>query len=284
MPRYGEGWVKDWRLPEDHWLEEDLLVWAIFKKLISWANYKDSAPNAAIILKRGQLVTSLGELADLKIGSREKLGKQRVRTVLAKLQQRASINILTNTRGTIITICNYDKYQSDEDLPTHASTTDQHTINTPSTNDQQLNKELKNKRKKERKKEETNSTSGALVVLPSAEWVALGEKWFEFAKAEMPFKSIEGSWTPVAFGKELERVSRALSVTPMGIEMILSFIEKDEFWRKNAISPFGLLKKGANGLRKIENIVAKMRTPQDRVQEAIKKFVNSPEVSSGIPF
>lgn len=150
MARFDEGWVKMYRLPRDHWMEEDGggIAWAIFMKLISWANYQD-APKSKLKLKRGQLITSSVELAKC-FG----LGRQRVRTALAQLEQNGQINQLANHHGLIITICNYDKFQTNEKSLTSQLTTSQPPTNHQLTTNQPLSKEVNNKRTKEFKKGE----------------------------------------------------------------------------------------------------------------------------------
>jgi hypothetical protein len=52
---------------------------------------------------------------------------------------------------------------------------------------------------------------------------------------------------------------RAAKLDHAQLHGIFDFISQDEFWRKNAISPGGLLSKSyKNGLRKIDNILIAM--------------------------
>lgn len=144
VARFDSGWVKSYRLRYDHWLEEDLLARSVLDVLVRWANYEDSPSNAKIILKRGQCATSAYELS-----KRFKLGRMRIRRVLELLQERSVINLHSNPHGTIVTICNYDRYQSNEKHPTNQATYDQPTGNLPPTYDQPINKELKQLRSEE---------------------------------------------------------------------------------------------------------------------------------------
>lgn len=105
--------------------------------------------------------------------------------------------------------------------------------------------------------------------------LAVGSEWLEFAIGEMPWLAKTASWTPEAFAKSLAKLRRATDLNESGLAELLAFIKRDDFWRKNAASPGGLLKKSEkNGLRKIDNILVRMRTNTDRVAEAMKKFVN----------
>lgn len=90
----------------------------------------------------------------------------------------------------------------------------------------------------------------------------------------MPWKE-SAEWTVDRFACELESISKRTGLNLLGLSEVLKFIEKDEFWRKNAISPFGLLKKSSkNDLRKIDNIITRMKTRQHRVDQAMQEFIN----------
>jgi len=44
---------------------------------------------------------------------------------------------------------------------------------------------------------------------------------------------------------------------------VLDFVVQDDFWVKNALGPMGLLTRGKNGLRKIDNILAAMKSSKE---------------------
>ena len=127
------GWVKIHRkFLEWEWYDDSKMV-KLFLHLLLTANHEEKKWHGRII-GRGQLVTglySLSEEANLSI--------QSLRTCLDKLQKTGEINKQTNTRFTVITICNYDDYQS-YDNP----------INTPP-NKQTTNKQQTNNNKQEYK-------------------------------------------------------------------------------------------------------------------------------------
>lgn len=100
-------------------------------------------------IERGQLATSVKSLSD-----QTGLTVQEVRTALAKLKKTGEIDTWSNRHMTIITVSNYDAYQSDatdrqqtDNIP---STNQQQTDNNPSTDNQQQWKKDK-KAKKEKK-------------------------------------------------------------------------------------------------------------------------------------
>ena len=104
------GWIKiDRSLLDWEWFGNaemiQLLVYLIFK-----ANIEDKKWQGTIV-KRGQLVTSVATIsADLGLTS------QKVRTCLDRLRQSETISIKTTNRFSLITICNYVRYQDFSDL------------------------------------------------------------------------------------------------------------------------------------------------------------------------
>lgn len=125
---------------------------------------------------------------------------------------------------------------------------------------------------KQARRPRRNNTS--LAVLANPDFIPIAEAWLKFAKTEMPWKE-SAEWTVDRFACELESISKRTGLNLLGLSEVLKFIEKDEFWRKNAISPFGLLKKSSkNDLRKIDNIITRMKTRQHRVDQAMQEFIN----------
>ena len=98
-------------------LHRQMLAWEWYKSPISsrvfihlllTANTKDTNCKG-VIIKRGQSVTGrafLSEALGLSISN--------VRTALKNLENSEEIKVESNTRGTIITVLNFDKYQVDE--------------------------------------------------------------------------------------------------------------------------------------------------------------------------
>jgi len=122
-----KGWIKlhrqflDWE-----WYDEPNCT-RVFLHCLLKANHKEKKYRGTLV-KRGTFITSLDILAyELQ------LSKQSLRTVLRKLQSTGEINRLSNTHGTIITVCNYDTYQGDDEETNTPGNTrlthEQHTTN-----------------------------------------------------------------------------------------------------------------------------------------------------------
>lgn len=123
-----EGWIK---------LHRRFLLWEwykdsntknLFLHLLIKANHK---PNnyQGITVQRGQLVTGRKQLS-YEIG----LSEQSIRTSLNRLKSTNEITIKTTNKNSIITILNYDFYQSEKE--TNQQANQQLTSNQPATNQQ----------------------------------------------------------------------------------------------------------------------------------------------------
>lgn len=99
-----------------HWQwVSDPYVFECFWLLVAMANYKDGNFQDKKI-KRGQLVTSTRRLSELFC-----MNKRTVMRCLKCLSESGEIKIKHYPKFSVITICNYDKYQSGaSDEPPHA--------------------------------------------------------------------------------------------------------------------------------------------------------------------
>ena len=125
-----ETWVKVYRkLLEWEWHTEPNMV-SLFLHLIVLANYEDKRWHG-IVIKRGQLATSLISLSDIT-----GISVQSVRTCLKRLEETGEILQKSTNKFRVITICKYDIYQD-------VTNADQQTTNKQLTNNQQTtNKQL----------------------------------------------------------------------------------------------------------------------------------------------
>ncbi len=103
-----------------------------------------------------------------------------------------------------------------------------------------------------------NRTKESRVVFSRPEDMELGQKWLDFA-LKVKEGNAYSSWTVENFARELAKVKRRTGFGDKKMEDILAFVEKNEFWAKNAISPAALLTISKNNMRKIDNIVTAMK-------------------------
>jgi hypothetical protein len=139
-----KGWVKLWREQFSHEISDrkpwcDGYAWS---NLYARANYKAGVVNFRnqyIPVERGQFITSV-----LKLHERFGWSRRRVNSFLTSLESRGMCDIRRSNRFIVITICNYEKFQSTEDAN---ETTDETTDVT--TDAQQMHTNKKYKERKE---------------------------------------------------------------------------------------------------------------------------------------
>ena len=102
-----EGWIS---------LHRKFLTWEWFDKaemvqLFIWlllnANYADKKWQGKVV-KRGQILTTTPKIMETL-----HLTERQVRTCITRLKSTGEVTVKTTNRFTIITICNYDRYQSE---------------------------------------------------------------------------------------------------------------------------------------------------------------------------
>ena len=104
------GWIKLHRDMEDSGVWRDEKAYRVFSWLLWHANYKERTLMNGLTLKAGQLCTSRERIAAGCF-----MPKSTVNLVLRRLVNGNCIVIKPNSRGTVIDIVNWGKYQQDED-------------------------------------------------------------------------------------------------------------------------------------------------------------------------
>jgi len=143
-----QGWIKLHRgFTKFEWYQ-DANTMRVFLHLLITANHKKAKWQGNTI-GRGQLITSHANLAK-DLG----LTIQKVRTSLSKLENSENVTVKSTSKFTMISICNYDTYQSEES-PTNTPanrrlTDDQQTTNKPLTTNKNVKKEKNDKEEAER--------------------------------------------------------------------------------------------------------------------------------------
>lgn len=163
------GYIKWWRCAEDdplHPIHEDrpFTRYEAWEDLVMLANWKTNEWEGMIIA-RGEYVTSQSKLC-----SRWRWSRQGLRTFLRGLKRATKVTITTTKTLTKITICNYERYQSDQpsDQPSCQPSTNQELTKSQPRANQELTttKEGKKVRREEGKKEEK---SPARFIPPTIE-------------------------------------------------------------------------------------------------------------------
>jgi len=112
----------------------------------------------------------------------------------------------------------------------------------------------------------------------------LGRKWLEMAVSEMPHKATDPKWHAAKFGEDLKAVAKTIGYTHEQMAEVFHFVSSSEFWRPNACSPKQLLKTNDAGMRKIDTIISRMKSPGERKREIGKELISDPNrpTKSGI--
>lgn len=138
-----KGWIKIHRTLSDHWVfdQEPLSTFGAWIDLLLMANYNDNEvciKNNLIPVQRGSTLTSM-----VKLSARWKRGRKWVSRFLNNLEKSKMITQKRDNRFTLITICNYNRFQSE--LEELGQQREQHMDSRGNT--------IKKERKKEIKKE-----------------------------------------------------------------------------------------------------------------------------------
>uniref|UniRef100_A0A6M3L685 Uncharacterized protein n=1 Tax=viral metagenome TaxID=1070528 RepID=A0A6M3L685_9ZZZZ len=101
-----------------------------------------------VIINRGELVTSLANIAEnneyVYRNAVRKWSRAMVSRMLAKLEEENYIKLISDTYGTHINICNYDRYQDPKRYKPDSSETDAKQVCNSSETDSRINKNVKN--------------------------------------------------------------------------------------------------------------------------------------------
>ncbi|HCU7903702.1 DNA replication protein DnaD [Staphylococcus aureus] len=147
------GWISIDRSIQNHWLFKEKRTFSKFEAwiyLLMEANHsKAKVPigNQIVTVERGQRLTSILTLSDLFNWSRFK-----VKTFLDLLESDGMLEVKTTSKYTLITIVNYDFYQSEQGRNQHQNdikpTSKQHQTNTNNNDNKDNNEKNMNNEKK----------------------------------------------------------------------------------------------------------------------------------------
>jgi hypothetical protein len=105
-----EGWIKLWRKArENPWLQDAVQRAVFFTMLLDAETepHQRRHSHGVVLVGRGQCLVAQNALAD-----ELKVGRQQIRRAFANLKKGGLINPQSNHQCTLVTICNFERYQS----------------------------------------------------------------------------------------------------------------------------------------------------------------------------
>lgn len=118
-----EGWIRLYRQIKNHWIWKDKepfdkrSAWIDLLLMVNHSNKKITFEDDFITIERGQTLTSIKKLSERWMWSRHK-----VSDYVNRLEQDGMIVQIRDTRKILISIVNYDKYQTVEKKRTYLRT------------------------------------------------------------------------------------------------------------------------------------------------------------------
>jgi len=202
------GWIKIHRkITEWEWYDEPNTFRLFFHLLLS-ANHKQKKYRG-VLIEVGQIMTGLNLLA-----METSLSVQQIRTSLRRLKSTNEITIKSSTKGTIIQIVNYKKYQ----VATSEATNEEQTNNKPSTPKKNDNN-IKNEKKIEKVYEKVIHDTFDLCL-----------DYFDEHLTPKNEK-IKSNW--------LDTIHKLITIDKIPPEIIVEIVKKtraDDFWKKNILT------------------------------------------------
>ena len=204
----------------------------LFVHLLLKANHKEKKWRGQTI-ERGQLITGRKVLAE-----ELKMGEQQVRTSLGHLKSTNEITIKSTNKFSLVTLVNYDFYQTKKDELTNKLTNKQPTTNQQLTTNNNDNNDNNIKNMSEIKFTD-DSAEMKLVDL-------LLKKMIENnPKTKKPNKQ---KWCDY-----IEKMIRIDKYTPKEVQELIVFSQKDSFWMKNIRSASKLREKAERLTMEVAN-------------------------------
>lgn len=239
---------------------EDPHVLKLFLYLIGVARHdKEQKRYPGFEVKRGERVTSLAEIAeDNEYHERERLkrwSRQKVARMLDKLVDGGYIELLADTYGTHIRICNYDTYQDQSRyLADRDGTAAERKWNG-------CGHEVDTNKQGKQDKQGKQGESAPRKPKPSKEDSPLDKELsralFESIKAIDP--DYFGNGVQKSLGKWPDEFRKMREIDGRSVEDIRTIIERfgrDEFWSKNIRSPKALRGMNRNGIDKFRKVLS----------------------------
>jgi len=269
-----QGWIKLHRKFLKWEWYDDINTSRFFLHCLFRANHEDKKWRGTII-KRGQFISSLSKLSK-ECG----LSIQQTRTCIDKLISTQEITHQPTSKYTLISLVNYDKYQSTN---TQSNTQDNNQVtNNQQTSNKRVTTNKNYKELKECKELKEKSISNIYPQIKNLEQIQdLVINFYDYQYQHFPkqlrmYKTSKDKLVADSV-QVIDRLIRIDGYTLDEVKLTLQSAVKDEFWQKQIISLKGLRKRSKNGNTKFDNINVKRETTHDEFVENVKKKIQEYE-------
>jgi len=224
------GWVSIHRQIWDNyeiWDDKPFSKGQAWIDLILLANHKDNEAiidKKLVIVKRGQHITSLR-----KLGARWGWSRTKISDFLNALQSMDMLKIESDTKKTVLTIANYNKYQDEHLKKRHRNDTE---VTPKSTNNNDNN--VNNISCHQSAKADADETEFEKNARKAAEYMA--KKILVHTPNFPHLKNGNKKKTVERWAVDVEKLLRIDRVDFEEFKKVLQFSQTDEFWQKNILS------------------------------------------------
>ena len=248
-----KGWISLHRKFLDWQWYTDANVMRLFIHLLIKANHTKKIWRD-ITINRGELITGRKQLsAELQ------LSEQVIRTTLKKLEKTQEITIKSTNKYSIITVCNYDSYQ-DNNNDANQQVNQQITNNQP-TNNQQITT-TNNDNNLNNDNNGNNNTLAQKEFLHEKEVLNNVFKLFDVKVIQSLNENSKNKWLD-----EIRKLHEIDKFSYDEIEQTIIWGRNDEFWAKNFHSILGLRQKGKDATTKFYKINQRMNADGTTIKQ-----------------
>ena len=270
-----QGWIKLHRKFLKWEWYDDINTSRFFLHCLFRANHEDKKWRGTII-KRGQFISSLSKLSK-ECG----LSIQQTRTCIDKLISTQEITHQPTSKYTLISLVNYDKYQSTN---TQSNTQDNNQVtNNQQTSNKRVTTNKNYKELKECKELKEKSISNIYPQIKNLEQIQdLVINFYDYQYQHFPkqlrmYKTSKDKLVADS-AQVIDKLIRIDGYTLDEVKLTLQSAVKDDFWQKQIISLKGLRKRSKNGNTKFDNInVKKKKTYEDSLNNFLSMLESKGE-------
>ncbi|WP_202976409.1 hypothetical protein [Anaerophilus nitritogenes] len=230
-----QGWIKVHRCIKKNWLWQDKpfskgQAWIDLIMMMNHEDRKVLIGNELILVERGSRITSIRKLCDRWGWSNTKL-----KNFLKILENDGMLIVKSDTKKTIITVVNYNDYQSKDDSKNDAEATDErHESDTKATR-KHTNKNVKNYKNEKNDKEDIKDIVELKFNEESIQY-RLANYLKKYILKNNPKARVPGLKDMDKWSIHIDRLIRLDGRTDEEVKKVIQWCQKDSFWMTNILS------------------------------------------------